>query len=205
MSSLTQSCIVASTLSLILIASMQIFKEILTSSKLATIFGGFLGSNLFVLVLTAISNGETILFGNSFQTNLFPEVVICLIISAFFSSLVHRVCFTVCIIFSLVALYYINRISDITHNYHQYNNIQQQTKTQSKPNHNSSLAHNTPKVLHNATKSVKHSTSLSKTPVPKVEPKKINTFKNSTEPTKNKVINGLVSGKLPRSQEKKSK
>jgi membrane protease YdiL (CAAX protease family) len=90
---------------------MQIFKDQLSSGQLQTILGGFIGSWFFIFFLTGVSNMETILFGKGFQTKLFPEVVACIVVSAVVSGLVHRVSATVCVIFSIVALYYLNSIS----------------------------------------------------------------------------------------------
>ncbi|KAF3424543.1 hypothetical protein E2986_12862 [Frieseomelitta varia] len=60
-------------------------------------------------VLTAIGNLEATIFGKSFQQKLFPEV------SLIASGLVHRVATTTCFLFSMIALYYINRISQETY------------------------------------------------------------------------------------------
>merc|ERR1711918_132221 len=65
------SCIVSSILSLILFAGMQLFKTQLGSTKLTIIVGGFLGSVLFVLILTAMNNFENLNLGRNFQAQLF--------------------------------------------------------------------------------------------------------------------------------------
>uniref|UniRef100_T1IPA8 Uncharacterized protein n=1 Tax=Strigamia maritima TaxID=126957 RepID=T1IPA8_STRMM len=105
------SCVLSSCLMVLVFTGMQIYRSFLTSSKMMTIFGGFLGSILFVLTLTAVGNLETKMFGHNFQTKLFPEVIFCLILALTASGMVHSVCITTCLIFSLISLYYVNRIS----------------------------------------------------------------------------------------------
>ncbi|KAL0117990.1 hypothetical protein PUN28_008990 [Cardiocondyla obscurior] len=106
-------------LSLILIvllfSGMQMYKVWLSSSQFGTILGGWIGSLLFICTLTAVGNLESTLFGKSFQQKLIPDVVFSLTFSLIASALIHRVSTTTCLIFSLIALYYINKISQETY------------------------------------------------------------------------------------------
>ncbi|XP_076300489.1 protein KRTCAP2 homolog [Lasioglossum baleicum] len=105
----------SSILTVLVFSGMQIYKSSLASSQLYTILGGYIGSILFICILTAIGNLEATIFGKSFQQKLFPEVVFSLIMSLIASGLVHRVAITTCFLFSMIALYYINRISQETY------------------------------------------------------------------------------------------
>ncbi|KAI4482327.1 hypothetical protein M0804_008878 [Polistes exclamans] len=109
------SFILSSIITVLLFSGMQMYRAWLTSSQLHTILGGYIGSLLFLFVLTALGNLEATAFGKSFQQKLFPEVVFSLIISLISSGLVHRVATTTCFLFSMVTLYYMNRISQETY------------------------------------------------------------------------------------------
>ncbi|XP_032662556.1 protein KRTCAP2 homolog [Odontomachus brunneus] len=110
------SFVLSSILTVLLFSGMQMYKAWLSSSQLGTVLGGYIGSLLFICTLTAVGNLETTLFGKSFQQKLFPEVIFSLILSLIASALIHRVATTTCFIFSMIGLYYVNRISQETYN-----------------------------------------------------------------------------------------
>ncbi|XP_071566501.1 protein KRTCAP2 homolog [Temnothorax nylanderi] len=105
----------SSILMVLLFSGMQIYRVWLSSTQLGTILGGWIGSLLFICTLTAVGNLESTLFGKSFQQKLLPEVVFSLTLSLIASALIHRVSITTCLIFSLLALYYMSRISQETY------------------------------------------------------------------------------------------
>lgn len=105
------SALLSSVLVVFVFAGMQLYKVQLGSTQLFTILGGYLGSLVFVFLLTAISNVENHFFGEKSQAQVFPEVTISLLIAMIASGTVHRVCVTTCVIFSLLGLFCINKIS----------------------------------------------------------------------------------------------
>lgn len=105
------SGIVSLALSLMVYAGMQFFKVQLGSSELFTIVGGFAGSLLFMLLLTGLNNLENAFLDDYFQAKIFPEVVLALGAAMFSCAMVHRVSVTTCLLFSLIHLFFINKIS----------------------------------------------------------------------------------------------
>merc|ERR1711934_1279873 len=84
------SCVISLAIPVLLFSGMQMAKPLLVASQPATILGGFLGSILFVFLLTGLGNLEKIAFGYGFQTKL-PETLFCLMIAVVASASVHRV------------------------------------------------------------------------------------------------------------------
>ena len=65
-----------------------------------------------VLFDKAVGNLETMAFGREYSTGLFPEVISCLLLSTLVSGFaIHRVCATVCLLFSIGHIYVMNRLS----------------------------------------------------------------------------------------------
>ncbi|CDW56846.1 Elongator complex protein 1 [Trichuris trichiura] len=88
--------IVSLTLTVLLFAAIRLMQTQLSAetSKLPPFLGGFLGSNIFILLLTAVSNLEMEIFDDTFQARFFPEVVCCLFLGALAASTVHRISVT---------------------------------------------------------------------------------------------------------------
>lgn len=115
------SLVLSSLVSVLLFSVLQIYKPLLSSTQSATILGGFIGSWLFVFSLTAVSNLESLLLGPRKAIGLFPEVVVCLLVSAVASGMVHRVCITTwCVILALrwQIICYVDRLSPSSFQYH---------------------------------------------------------------------------------------
>lgn len=108
------SCVISLAISVLLFSGMQMAKPLLVASQPATIVGGFLGSILFVFLLTGLGNLEKMAFGYGFQTK-FPEALLCLVIAVIASASVHRVSASTCVLFSAAMLYSMNSISTQVH------------------------------------------------------------------------------------------
>ncbi|XP_039758953.1 protein KRTCAP2 homolog isoform X2 [Pararge aegeria] len=93
---------------------MQMYKPLLIRSPITIIFGGYLGSLMFMFFVTAIGNLEATLFGKNYQLKLL-EIALSMVISLIASGMVHRICFTTCLIFSLITIYYMNKLSQKTY------------------------------------------------------------------------------------------
>ena len=105
---------VATILAILTFSGMQMAKPILASTQLMTIVGGFVGSVLFVFLVTAVGNLEAIVFGKGFQTKL-PETILAMIMAMAASASVHRVCASTCLLFSLLLTYSMYKISQTVH------------------------------------------------------------------------------------------
>jgi len=104
------SFIVSSIMSLLIFSGMQVYRSLLASTQMLTIFAGFTGSLLFVFLLTAVANLEKAMFGINFQTKL-GEVVFSIVVAMAAAGTVHRVSATTCLLFSLVMTWSLNKIS----------------------------------------------------------------------------------------------
>ena len=104
------SCAVSGILSVVVFAAMQVLQDMFKSSELGTIGGGLVGSILFLFILTFINNLENILLDKGFASSLF-EVAVAVGLAVFSCSLIHRVCATTCMIFSMIVLFYLNKLS----------------------------------------------------------------------------------------------
>ncbi|KPI94782.1 PREDICTED: protein KRTCAP2 homolog [Papilio xuthus] len=108
------SFVLSSILTLLIFSGMQMYKPLLVRSPITIIFGGYLGSLMFLFFVTAVGNLEATLFGKNFQLKL-PEIVLSMAISLIAAGMVHRICFTTCLIFSLMTIYYMNKLSQKTY------------------------------------------------------------------------------------------
>merc|ERR1719347_2152972 len=108
------SFVVSSIVSLLLFSGMQVGKTLLASSQMFTIVAGFLGSLLYIFLLTAVGNLEKTVFGFNFQTKL-GEVVFCLLMAMSAAGTVHRVSATTCLLFSIGMAWSLNKISQDTY------------------------------------------------------------------------------------------
>ncbi|BFF89829.1 protein KRTCAP2 homolog [Drosophila madeirensis] len=105
------SSIISGILSLVIFATLRFCADWFNGSQLNVLVGGYLFSWLFILSLTCVSNAEMLIFGPDFQAKLVPEILFCMSLTVAAAGIVHRVCATTSILFSLVGLYFLNRIS----------------------------------------------------------------------------------------------
>ena len=60
-------------------AGMQIFRSYLIATKLTTLLAGYLGSLIFIFILTSINNLEMSLFGANFQSKYMEGICVCVL------------------------------------------------------------------------------------------------------------------------------
>ncbi|XP_072966236.1 uncharacterized protein [Typha angustifolia] len=94
----------------IILSLLEMYREKLASSELLTIFGGFLSSLLFLMMLTVTGN-----YQESCGTRTgWGAVVLAEIVALIAASTVHRVCITTCFLFSAGLLYEVDKLSGMT-------------------------------------------------------------------------------------------
>jgi len=104
------SFILASVFSVLTLSGMQLYRNLLASSQLLTIAGGFIGSIFYVFLLTALGNLEKTLLGASYQTGI-SEILFCLLVSVSTAASVHRVSGSTCLLFSIGMTWSLYKIS----------------------------------------------------------------------------------------------
>ncbi|XP_049881147.1 keratinocyte-associated protein 2 [Pectinophora gossypiella] len=105
---------ISSILTLLIFSGMQMFKPFLVKSPITIIFGGYLGSIMFMFLVTAVGNLEATLFGKNHQLKL-PEIILSMLAALIASATVHRISFTTCLIFSQMTIYFMNKLSQKTY------------------------------------------------------------------------------------------
>uniref|UniRef100_A0A0X3PP22 Keratinocyte-associated protein 2 n=1 Tax=Schistocephalus solidus TaxID=70667 RepID=A0A0X3PP22_SCHSO len=105
------SCVVSVISWIAVCALLQVFKWAFISTPAMLLVAGLIGSVLFLLSLTAVNNAENIIFGRGFQSQLFPEVFGCIMLSSLTMASIHRICATSCFLMSLVMTYFVNQVS----------------------------------------------------------------------------------------------
>ncbi|XP_008788018.1 keratinocyte-associated protein 2 [Phoenix dactylifera] len=91
----------------IILSLLEMYRGKLASSELLTIFGGFISSLLFLVLLTFIGNYQE----SSGMKTGWGAVVLAEIVALIAASTVHRVCVTTCFLFSAGLLYEVNKLS----------------------------------------------------------------------------------------------
>ncbi|MFH4978390.1 hypothetical protein AB6A40_005099 [Gnathostoma spinigerum] len=111
MSNYSGSAIISLLFAVLLIGGGQMMKPHLSTSRTGSLIAGILGSLIFVFLLSAISNFEMSSISPSVKAGL-VEVSAALIVAMIVSSTIHRVAVTVCLLFSMIWLFYIMSISE---------------------------------------------------------------------------------------------
>eukprot|EP01119_Soliformovum_irregulare_P007503 TRINITY_DN19946_c0_g1_i1.p1 TRINITY_DN19946_c0_g1~~TRINITY_DN19946_c0_g1_i1.p1 ORF type:complete len:124 (-),score=24.26 TRINITY_DN19946_c0_g1_i1:39-410(-) len=101
------SAVLSLILFVITLSGVQILAPTLSSSNPMTLVGGFLSSFVFIFFLFFIGNLE--------RETGWPEVLLGLFITAGSAALIHPVCVSTSILFSLGELYFLNQYSKALH------------------------------------------------------------------------------------------
>ncbi|XP_068652319.1 uncharacterized protein [Aristolochia californica] len=107
MARLGSSMLYSLLLFIFVLSIQEMYRAKLASTELLTIMGDFSSSPLFLLLLAFIGNIQE---SSSSRTG-WGAVVLAEIVALVAESTVHRVCITICFLFSRVLLYEINKLS----------------------------------------------------------------------------------------------
>eukprot|EP00735_Rhodelphis_limneticus_P013283 TRINITY_DN688_c0_g1::TRINITY_DN688_c0_g1_i1::g.28796::m.28796 TRINITY_DN688_c0_g1::TRINITY_DN688_c0_g1_i1::g.28796 ORF type:complete len:133 (-),score=32.01,sp/Q5Q995/KTAP2_IXOSC/39.69/5e-19,Keratin_assoc/PF09775.4/1.6e-27 TRINITY_DN688_c0_g1_i1:163-561(-) len=102
------SVLLSACLFVLLLSGLVLSSDFLSSTNALQVVAAGLSSFLFVFALTFLSNFEELL---GFSGAKWPEVVISLLAAVASASAVHPRCATICGMFSVVQLFFLNRIS----------------------------------------------------------------------------------------------
>uniref|UniRef100_A0AC34QAW8 Dolichyl-diphosphooligosaccharide--protein glycosyltransferase subunit KCP2 n=1 Tax=Panagrolaimus sp. JU765 TaxID=591449 RepID=A0AC34QAW8_9BILA len=105
-----QSATIAFLLLIVTIGAGQLLKSQLSTTRQGAVFAGLLGSKVFLLGLTAISNFQMANNGTNTKAGL-VEVIFALFVGMVAAGMIHRVAITLTLLFSGIILYMLNLIS----------------------------------------------------------------------------------------------
>ncbi|KAI0987565.1 hypothetical protein GJ496_004506 [Pomphorhynchus laevis] len=109
--SISHSCSICSILTLILSFVLICCKSWIAKRPTLQIFSGIISSQIFILLLTAISNACEIIYGQNVVMSMFPYISGCAVFALSLAAQLHPISFSVCLIGMIFSLFYINEKS----------------------------------------------------------------------------------------------